>query len=130
MACYELCLCGLELCGHFLVYVLSKLFHCHSGLLSTTLLTHGHESVSGFFLANHYHVRYALYLVVAYLAADFLVSVIDKCAYPHLVEVCGHLLGVVVELLRDRQYGHLIRSEPQWEVSCSVLDEDGCETLQ
>ena len=94
------------------------------------MLTHRNETLCSLLLANYNHVRNTLELVVANLAADFLVAVVDECAYASLVEECLHLASVVVILLRDRKDSHLIRDEPQWEVTCCMLDEYGCEAFE
>ena len=84
LSCLQL-LCNLG------VDALSKLFHAHGSLLATTLLTHRDKTLGSLFLANYNHVRNTLELVVANLAADLLVAVVDECTYASLVEECLHL---------------------------------------
>ena len=109
---------------------LSELFHAHGSLFATTLLTHRYQALGTLLLTNDDHVRNTLQLVVTNLAANLLVTVINQSTYTLLVKILTYLLSIVVELLRDRKNCNLVWSQPQWEVTGGMLDENGCESLQ
>ena len=123
----------LEVFRHFLylgIDVADEVGYRHDGLLATALRTHGDGAVGSFLLADDDHVGDALQLVVANLAAEFLVAQVDGGTHPTLLELLGYLAGVVVVLLGQRQDGHLLGGEPQGEVAAGVLDEHGGEALE
>ena len=93
--------CGFKHPGYFVVDAFGKLVHPHCGLFATSLTAHRDESVSGLFLADDDHIGYALDFVVANLATDLLVAVINRGTYTLLVKIFGYTLGVVVILLGD-----------------------------
>ena len=67
--------------------------------------------------------------VVANLAANLLVAVVDDGAHVLSIQRGCHFFGIVVELLRDRQHHHLVGGEPEREVAGGVFDEHGNETF-
>ena len=123
LSCLQL-LCNLG------IDALSELFHAHGSLFATTLLTHRYQALGTLLLTNDNHVRNTLQLVVANLAANLLVTVFIQGTNSLVVELLTYLLSIVVELLRDRENCYLVWSQPQWEVTGCMLDENGCETLQ
>ncbi len=92
---------------YFGIDLVDELLDGHRGLLAAALLAHRHKALGLFFLANDYHIRNALQLVVANLAAQFLITQVDRATHTLKVELLEHLLGIVVILLRQRQDGHL-----------------------
>ena len=106
-----------QLLLHGVVNEISELLDGHGAVgFAATLLTNGNESFFGFFLADDEHVRDALQLVVADLAAEFLVAVIyddaDVLCFQHLF----YLPCVIVRFLGDRQHDSLVRREPEREL--------------
>ena len=121
---------GLEHLGNLVVDFLGKVGNCEHSTLLGALLAHTHCTVCLFLLTYNHHIRDALHLVVAHLTTDLLVAVVDSGANTLLVEFLCHLLCIVIIFLRDRQNGYLVGSEPQGEMSCSVLDKHSAETLE
>ena len=92
----------LEILGHLChlsIDLIDELLDGHDGLFAAALLTHGHSTVGSFFLADNHHVGNALQLIVANLAAEFLVAQVDGSTDALHVELLGNLLGIVVVLL-------------------------------
>ena len=94
-----LLLCCLQLLCYLSIDALSKLFHAHGSLLTTTLFTHRNETLGTFLFTYNNHVRNTLQLVITNLATNLLVTIINQSTNTLLVKILAYLLSIVVELL-------------------------------
>ncbi len=120
---------GVEEFVALVVDFLGKISDGDGTLLALALFADRDGAVGSLFLAYDEHVWDTFQLVVTDFAADLFVTVVNDGADAEAFELVDDLVGVVVVLLAYGKYDGLVRSEPERELSCCVLDEDSDETF-
>ena len=72
---------GLEHLGYLVVDLLGKVGNGEHTTLLGTLLTNAHSAVGLLLLTHNHHIWDALHLVVAHLASDLLVAIVNSGAH-------------------------------------------------
>src|SRR3989441_2988449 len=114
---------GSALCGNFFRDPSSKFLQGYRAQITRGAATDGHLAAGRLFVAYHKHVGAVSNLRAADLIAAPLIALIEFDAPPSGRQAIADLPGIVEVAVCNRQHAHLLRRQPDREVTGVVLDE-------
>ena len=70
-----------------------------------------------------------LHFIVANLSSDFFRAVINCCSNIAVIQLTANFVGIVIIFVWNREDNHLVWSQPQWEMTGGMFNEDSHKTF-
>src|SRR5699024_11069643 len=117
------------LCSNLFLYVFYKFFQSFLAFISLETPSHRYFFFLFLFCTYYQHVRNLFHLSFPDLIADLLCSCINLSPDACLFQFFQDFLSIFQMFVGNGQHLHLYRSQPGWESSSEVLDQDTDKSL-